>query len=79
VSNEGLDLFPRGIAQCLRASEIDSVGLDQIGIELVLTNYLTEMIADRATGVTIPVCRLGHSFRFAKRLGLAIRRADLLD
>ncbi len=39
VSDEGLDLFPGGFAEALGAAEIDRVRLDQVGIELVSSQF----------------------------------------
>ena len=54
MSDEGFHLLTGGIAERLDAAEIRGVGLDQIGIKLVLANELTQSIADCTTAtVTI--------------------------
>jgi len=44
-----LDLLASGIAQGLHATEISRVGLDQVGIELMLSDELAKPIANGAT------------------------------
>jgi hypothetical protein len=54
VDDEGFDLFAGGFAKGLGAAEIDSVGLDQVGIELMLADQLAKAVADfRAAVVSI--------------------------
>jgi len=38
VGNEGFDLLAGGFAEALGTTEIDRVGLDEVGIELVLAD-----------------------------------------
>ena len=74
--DEVLNLFPAGLSKRLRAAEIDGIGLDQFGVELVLADDLAETIADsRASTVAIAIRILGR-----KLLDLGFEaRPDLLD
>jgi len=56
VCDEVLDLLAGGLAQSLGAAEIDGVGFDQDGIELVLANDVAEVIADARSTVVATVC-----------------------
>ena len=51
VRNKVFDLVACGFAEGFGAAEIDSVGLDEIGIELVLPNELAEAVTDLGTAV----------------------------
>src|ERR1700733_13174687 len=46
LQDEVLNLFPTGLPERSRAAEVDGVGLDQFGVELVLTDDLAQTIAD---------------------------------
>jgi hypothetical protein len=61
VRDEVLDLFAGGFAQGLHAAEIGGVGLDQVGIELMLANELAEAIANRRAP-WFPLVGCGGSF-----------------
>ena len=62
VSNEAFDLLTGGFAEGFGAAEIDGVGLDQVGIELMLPDQLAETVADFGTAVVsaISVSGLGR-------------------
>lgn len=48
-----------GVAQSLHAAEVGGIGLDQVGIELMLANDPADAIADLRVGVIpVPVGRL---------------------
>ena len=51
--DKALDLGAGGLFQGFRAAEVDGIGLDQIGIELVLADELAEAIADTRTAVSV--------------------------
>ena len=54
MGNKAFDLLARGFAEGFGTAEIDGVGLDQIGIELVLADQLAETVTDfRATVVSV--------------------------
>src|ERR1019366_10780228 len=53
MRDEGFHLFAGGVAERLDAAEIDGVGLDQVGIELMLANRLAESIANRTTAISV--------------------------
>ena len=54
MRNEGFHLLAGGITKRLDATEIGSIGLDEVGIELVLSNQLAEAVANlRATVVSV--------------------------
>ena len=44
--DEGFHLFAGGIAERLDATEIGCVGLDQVGIKLMLADELAEAVAN---------------------------------
>ena len=77
--DEGLDLLAGGFAQTLGPAEVNGVGLDQIGIELMLADDLAEAVAD--SGATIvPVGRLRRELlRFASGFERSGRSTDLLN
>ena len=64
VGDEGFDLFAGGFAEGFGAAEIDGVGLDQVGIELVLADQLAEAVADFGAAVVsvLPLTGWGGSF-----------------
>ena len=72
MSNEILHLLASGITQGLHAAEIRCVGLDQVGIELMLANNLAKAVANpRATVIPVP-CRLRRELlRFSGGLRLS--------
>jgi len=45
MSNKAFDLLAGGFAEGLGAAEVDGVGLDQVGIELMLADQLAEAVA----------------------------------
>jgi hypothetical protein len=45
VRDEAFYLLEGGFAESLGAAEIDGVGLDQVGIELMLADQLAEAVA----------------------------------
>ena len=51
VGDKAFDLLPGGLAEGFGAAEIDGVGLDQVGIELMLADELAEAVADFGTAV----------------------------
>ena len=51
VSDEVFDLLTGGFPKSLGAAEIDGVGLDQVRVELVLTNQLAKAVTDSGTAV----------------------------
>ena len=51
VGDEALDLFAGSFAESLGAAEIDGVGLDEVGIELMLADQLAEAVTDLAATV----------------------------
>src|SRR5207244_3064799 len=57
VRNKVFDLVACGFAEGFGAAEIDSVGLDEVGIQLVLADELAETVADLGAAV-VPVGRL---------------------
>src|SRR5579863_509453 len=64
---EVLDLSSTGIFQGLRATEVDGISLDQVGIEPMLTDQLAEAIANARTAVrvarSISIGRLRRNLR----------------
>src|SRR5208282_2844935 len=71
MRDEVLNLVAGGFAQGLHAAEIGGIGLDQGGIELVLTNQLAETVANRATAVVpVAIGRLRQLFGLWTRSGL---------
>ncbi len=61
MGDKAFDLLAGGFAKGLGAAEVDGVGLDQVGIELVLTDQLAEAVADFGSAVVsvLPIDRLG--------------------
>ena len=55
--DEVLNLFAGGISEHLRAAEVDRIGLDEFGIELVLPDELTEAVSNLRAAV-VAVARL---------------------
>ena len=56
--DEAFDLLTGSIFECLGTTEVDGVGLNQLGIEPVLADELAEPVADLVPGavsVTAPV------------------------
>ena len=63
MGDEVFDLFAGGIAKAFRAAEIDRVGLDEVGIKLMLANDLAEAVTDLRAAVAIfPLAGWGGSF-----------------
>src|SRR5439155_4015155 len=79
VCNEVLDLLTCGFAQSLDPAKISSIGLHQVGIELVLADDLAESIADLRAAV-VPVSRLRRELaRLSFKLRSRSKRTDLFD
>ncbi len=73
--DEVLYLFPAGLSERLRAAEVDGVGLDQFGVELVLADDLAQTVADfGASAMPVPICVL-----WRKLLNRIRNRSDFLD
>ena len=73
--DEVLNLFPAGLSERLRAAEVDGVGLDQFGVELVLADDLAQTVADLgASAIPVPICVLRR-----KLLNRIRNRSDFLD
>jgi len=53
MRHEVLDLLAGGITQGLDRAEVGGVGLDQVGIELMLADHLAEAIAHRTTAISV--------------------------
>jgi len=51
MSHKAFHLLAGGFRESLSAAEIDGVGLDEVGIELVLADQLAEAVADFRTAV----------------------------
>ena len=63
MRDEVLDLFAGGIAKRLDGAEVGRIGLDQVGIELMLADDLAEAVANlRAAVVPFPLAGCGGSF-----------------
>jgi hypothetical protein len=78
VYDERLNLLTGSIAKGLHSAEVGGVGLDQVGIELILADELAESVAYGTTAV--PVGRLRRQLlRLRRCLALSFGRADLLD
>jgi len=58
---KAFDLLARGFAEGFGATEIDSVRLDQVGIELMLTDQLAQAVADSGPALVsvLAIDRLG--------------------
>ena len=82
MGDEGFDLFAGSLAEALGAAEIHGVGLDQVGIELVLADQLAQAVANfGATVVSVlAIDGLGWQFLRLPRGGKWFgERADLFD
>ena len=82
VGDKGFNLLASGLAEGLSAAEIDGVGLDEVGIELMLADQLAEAVADLGAAVVsvFTVDRLGRDLlRVARRRSGFTKRPDLLD
>ena len=81
MGNKTFDLLARGLAESFGTAEVDGVGLDQIGIELVLADQLAKAIAYfGATVVSVfAINRLGRMLlRFpGGRSRLSTRTVDM--
>jgi hypothetical protein len=85
MGDKTFDLLAGGFAEGLGAAEINGVGLDEVGIELMLADELTETVTDFGTAVVsvLAIDRLGRKLlrlpggwsRFRKRPNL-LDRAD---
>ena len=62
MRDEVLDLFAGSIAKGLDRAEIGGIGLDQVGIELMLADDLAEAVANLRAAVAVPVGGLWGSF-----------------
>src|SRR4029077_15140965 len=51
VGDEGLDLLTGSFAEGFGAAEVDGVGLDEVGIELMLADQLAEAVADFGSAI----------------------------
>ena len=79
MRDEVLDLFPGRFAKSLDAAKISCVGLDQVGIELMLANDLAKAVADFGAAV-VPVGRLRRELvRLAVRMCRLGKGTNLLD
>ena len=73
--DEVLDLFPARLSEGLRSAEVDGVGLDEFGIEFVLTDNLAETVSHlRAGSISVSIGVLGRKLLIRTR-----DRPDLLD
>ena len=82
VLDEALDLLAVRIPERRSAAEIDGVGLDQLGIELVLADDLAEPITDLVAGaiaVSIAVVAGEDLGRLRSGCARSRDRPDLLD
>src|SRR5438067_1977392 len=77
MSDEVFDLLTRGFAESFGAAEIDGVGLDQVGIELMLPDELAQAIAD--FGAVVSIYRLGRQLFRLPGWGGFGERPNLLD
>ena len=61
MNDEGFDLLAGSLTEGLGPAEIDRVGLDQVGIELVLADQLAEAVANFGAVVVsvLAIDRLG--------------------
>src|SRR5579864_8866112 len=67
MRDESFYLFTRGIAKGFHSAEVGGIGLDQVGIELMLADDLTESMANRTTAISVGW--LGRQLlRFRRRL-----------
>ena len=58
MRDEVFDLLAGGVAKGLDAAEVGRIGLDQVGIELMLANELAKAVANLRAAVAISVGRL---------------------
>jgi len=67
--NKILDLFAAGVLEALGTAEVDGIGFDKFGIELVLANDLAEPIT-QSVARTVAVCAfaVGQKLREKGRL-----------
>src|SRR5258707_15825048 len=82
MGDEAFDLLAGGFAESLGAAKIDRVGLEEVWIELMLTDQLAETVADLGSTVVaiLPIDRLGrHLLRLPGGWSGFGKRADLLD
>ena len=80
MGDEVLDLFAGGFPQSLYAAEVGGVGLNQIGIELMLANDLAKTIANlRAAMVSVAIGRLRQLPGLWRRSGLAGGGTNFFD
>ena len=82
VGDEVFDLLTSRFAEGFGAAEIDGIGLDQVGIELVLADQLAEAVADLGAAVVsvLAIDRLRRELlRLPRRRNRFGKRADLLD
>src|ERR1700722_1016582 len=82
MSDEGFNLLARGFAEGLRTAEIDSVRLDEVGIELVLADQLAEAVTDLGSAVVsvLSIDRLRREFlRLPGGRSGFRKRPDFLD
>src|SRR5207302_7845728 len=68
LSDEVLNLLASGVAQSLGPAKISRIGLDQVGIELMLANDLAEAVADFGAAA-VPIRRLWRKL-FRLSIGL---------
>ena len=73
VRDEVLDLFARGFPKRFHPAEIGRIGLDQVGIQLMLADDLAEPIADCATAA-VAVGRLWRELLRLSRAAAVARR-----
>ena len=62
MGDEGFDLLAGGFAEGFGAAEVDGVGLDQVGIELMLADQLAEAVADLGATVVASFTGWGGNF-----------------
>jgi hypothetical protein len=64
MNDEAFNLLAGGLAEGFGAAEIDGVGLDEVGIELVLADQLAEAVSDLGATVVsfFPLTGWGDGF-----------------
>jgi len=67
VGDECFKLLAGGLAEAFGSAEVDSVGLHQVGIELVLADQLAEAVANFGTAV-VSVISILSSDRLRRKL-----------
>src|SRR5271167_2346522 len=79
-ADEGFSLITSSIAKSLDPAEAGGVGLDQVEIELMLSDHLAESIADHTPAV-VPVAdgRLRNDRRLGDRVCFLFKRGGLKD